>query len=396
MQKSINLLYIGNNRLPSEKADGLYVMKLCEAFAKQGTRATLLVPKRINLIHDDPFSYYGVQKNFAIRSVFSFDLLFLSKAPFVLMKLFFLLQALTFGIAAAFFARRWAAAAESGNVQKIIISHEPYSLFFLGFFLRFPVFVPVAFDLHIGVKQNFFWRRACKAVTHFFALTHGVAETLKTLGAQTQISISPDAVDLELFGQPCNRQDARKQLGLSQNMFLSVYTGHLYAWKGVDTMLGAAQFLPPDVILYCVGGTDAEITNYESQITKWGLRNVIMAGRKPHTEIPKWLCAADVLLLPNSGCEAISRLYTSPMKMFEYMAAGKPIVASRLPSIIEILNEANAELVESDNPRSFAEGILRLKNEPARAERLAEQAKKDVLQYSWEKKAENMLGVLCR
>lgn len=394
MQKSIDLLYIGNNRLPSEKADGLYVMKLCEAFAREGARVTLLAPRRINLIRDDPFLYYGVEKNFSIRSVPSLDLLFLSKVPLPLMKLFFLLQAATFGMAAAFFARRWAAAAASEYAQKIIISHEPYSLFFLGLG-KHPA-IPVAFDLHVGVKQNFFWRRAYKTATHFFALTRGVAETLKPLGAQMSVTISPDAVDLELFGRDCTRQDARSHLGLPQDAFLCVYTGHLYAWKGIDTVLGAAQFLPRDAMIYCVGGTDTEIANYRSQITKRGLRNVIIAGRKPHTEMPRWLCAADVLLLPNSGKEAISRLYTSPMKMFEYMAAGKPIVASRLQSITEILNDANAELVEPDNPHSLAEGILRLKNDPTRAGKLARQAQKDISQYSWEKKAESMLNALCR
>lgn len=393
MQKLVNLLYIGNNRLPSEKADGLYVMKLCEAFAQQGASVTLLVPKRVNPIREDPFSYYGVKKNFSIHFIPSLDLLFFSKAPLLLMKLFFLLQAFTFGVVAALFVRRWASGA-SGNAQKVAISHEPYTLFFLSFFSRVMGVMFVAFDLHVGAKQNFFWRRACKTVTDFFVLTRGVAETLKTIGVQAPVTISPDAVDLELFGQECARHNARSRLGLPLDAFLCVYTGHLYPWKGIDTVLDAAQFLPRDGIIYCVGGTDREIVNRKSQIAKRGLRNIIMAGRKPHIEMPQWLCAADVLLLPNSGAESISRLYTSPMKMFEYMASGKPIVASRLPSITEILNETNAELVEPDNSRALAEGIMRLKNDPRRAERFAKQAKHDVQKYSWKEKAENMLRAL--
>jgi glycosyltransferase involved in cell wall biosynthesis len=405
MQKSVDLLYIGNNRLPSEKADGLYVMKLCEAFAKEGARVTLLVPKRVNPLREDPFSYYGIKKNFSIRAVSSFDLLFFSSAPLPLMKLFFLIQAATFGIAAAFFAKQWVV---SGAGQKIIISHEPYSLFVLSFFARASGAAPIAFDLHVGAKQNFFWRRVCGVVTHFFVLTRGVAETLKIFGARVSVTISPDAVDLELFGRDCERHDARKRLGLPPNSFLCVYAGHLYAWKGINTILDAAQFIPQDVIIYCVGGTDQEITKHsssqifrrknlgwqESQITKQGSHNVIFAGRKPHTEVPRWLCAADVLLLPNSGKEAISRLYTSPMKMFEYMASGKPIVASRLPSLMEVLNDANAVLVDADNPRALANGIMQLKNDSAYATRLAGQAKKDVARYSWKEKARNMMNTL--
>lgn len=389
MQKPIDLLYIGNNRLPSEKADGLYVMKLCEAFAKEGVSVTLLVPKRINPILDDPFLYYGVKKNFSIRAVSSFDLLFFSKMPIPLMKLFFLLQAATFGISADFFAKQWIA---SGEERKIIISHEPYTLFFLSFFSRFSALVPVAFDLHIGAKQNFFWRHVCKAATHFFVLTAGVGETLKILGTRAPITISPDAVDLELFGRDCDKDAARRALNLPSLSYICVYAGHLYLWKGIDTILDSAQFLPSDVILYCVGGTDEDIARRKLQIAQRAIKNVIIVGRKPHQEISQWLCAADVLLLPNSGKEAISRLYTSPMKMFEYMASGKPVVASRLPSIIEILNETNAELVESDNPRALADGIVRLKNNLIRAEQIAKQAKKDVVRYSWEEKAKNMLN----
>lgn len=394
MQKSIELLYIGNNRLPSEKADGLYVMKLCEAFAKQGAEVTLLVPKRVNPIREDPFSYYGMQKNFVIRSVHSLDLLFLSKTPLPVMKSFFLLQAVTFGIAAAFFARRWIGTrtSASGNARKIIISHEPYTLFFLSLGKRLPF--PVAYDVHIGVKQNFFWRRVCKTTTDFFALTRGVAETLKSFGAQTPVTISPDAVDLKLFGQPCNQRDARQQLNLPQDPFLCAYTGHLYGWKGIGTLVDAAQFLPRDAMIYCVGGTDNDISKFQNLKIKNGWKNIVFVGRKPHTEMPHWLCAADILLLPNSGKEAISRLYTSPMKMFEYMAAGRAIVASRLPSITEILSDANAELVEPDNPRALADGIMRLKHEPIRAERLAKQARQDAAKYSWDAKAKTMLNAL--
>lgn len=388
MQKPLRILYVGNNRLPSEKADSLYVMKLCEAFAGQGVDVSLLAPRRVNQIARDPFAYYGVRRIFAIQKVFSLDFLFLSRAPFLFMKFFFLAQAVTFGFFAARFVRKWSAGKNGGAV----IVHEPYTLFFLSF-MRWTQ-NPIAYDLHIGAKKNFFWWRVLSVPTRFFVLTSFIRENIRSFGVSAPIAVSPDAVDLEVFGRPCEKKHARETLNLPADSFLCVYAGHLYAWKGIGTILDAAKLLPQDVLLYLVGGTDADISNLKFQILNLKITNITIVGRKPYAEIPLWLCAADVLLLPNSAREAISREYTSPMKMFEYMASNRPIVASRLPSLTEILNDENAELVEADNPGAFAEGILRLKNDSERWRRIAEQARKNVVSYTWDAKSKAMLSAI--
>ena len=101
--------------------------------------------------------------------------------------------------------------------------------------------------------------------------------------------------------------------------------------------------------------------------------------------------AADVLVLPNSGKEKISRIYTSPLKMFEYMAAGVPIVASDLPSIREVLSEKTAFLFEADDARDLAEKIeMVLENKEGAGER-ARKALKEVKKYNWEERAGKIL-----
>jgi glycosyltransferase involved in cell wall biosynthesis len=99
---------------------------------------------------------------------------------------------------------------------------------------------------------------------------------------------------------------------------------------------------------------------------------------------------ADVLILPNRP-SAISTDFTSPLKLFEYMASGRPIVASDLPSFREILRDGeNALLVEAGNPQALVAGITRIKDDPALAARLARQAAADVRDYTWPRRAERL------
>ena len=122
-----------------------------------------------------------------------------------------------------------------------------------------------------------------------------------------------------------------------------------------------------------------------------------MAGYRPPSEIPLWLKAADVLVLPNSAKKDISKFYTSPMKLFEYMASKRPIVASNLPSLREILNKENAILlVEPDNPEALAQGIKQAMEDRNLVQTITQNAYDDVQNYTWEKRAEKILKFICR
>jgi glycosyltransferase involved in cell wall biosynthesis len=104
--------------------------------------------------------------------------------------------------------------------------------------------------------------------------------------------------------------------------------------------------------------------------------------------IPLYLRAADVLVVPNTAKEDISRLYTSPMKLFEYMASGTPIVASDLPSIREIVDDSIVSFFAPDDPASLAETIGRVLYNYPEAEAKARLARERVKPYSWKRRAE--------
>ena len=193
---------------------------------------------------------------------------------------------------------------------------------------------------------------------------------------------------MEKFSIRLSQNELRQKLGLPQEKKIIVYTGHLYSWKGADVLAEASDYLSDDCLIIFVGGTETDIQNFRK---KYRSRKVLIVGHKDHAEIPMWLRAADVLVLPNSDKEDISKFFTSPLKLFEYMASGVPIVASDLPSIREILNEKNSVLVKSDDPEKLADGIMKVMEDEGKASSIAKQARKNAENYTWEKRARKIL-----
>jgi glycosyltransferase involved in cell wall biosynthesis len=113
--------------------------------------------------------------------------------------------------------------------------------------------------------------------------------------------------------------------------------------------------------------------------------------RVPNKEVPDWIRACDVVVLLLRPAFA-QKTGAMPLKLFEYMAAGVPIVAPDLPSIREILTHGkNAWLVEAGNPSALAEGITRMLSQPHMAKNISEQAQKDVKSYTWQGRAAAIL-----
>ena len=370
----MKLIYIANARIPTEKAHGIQIMKMCQAFADSG-EVELVVPRRLNPIKIEPFTYYGLARNFKIKQLPCLDLitpcrhighlgLWIESLTFF----FFVFHYIIFRKADVFYTR---------------------DKFFLPFIL---LKKNITFESHTFPKNYFLYSLFLKKLKGMVVITQKLKDLLIERGiSPDKILVAPDGVDLGEFDIKESKEECRQRLNLPQDKKIVLYTGHLYEWKGAQTLADASPYLPEDVAVCFVGGTEEDVQKFKIQNTKYKIR---VMGHRPHSEIPYWLRASDILVLPNSGKEDISKLWTSPMKMFEYMAARRPIVASDLPSLGEILNESNSVLVKPDSPEKLAEGIKKILDDPQLAQRISSQAFKEVQNYSWRGRTKKILEFL--
>ncbi len=170
------------------------------------------------------------------------------------------------------------------------------------------------------------------------------------------------------------------------------YIGQLYPWKGVDVLLEAMRYVS-GAELVIVGGLPPEpdLDRLKRLASKLSLEDrVRFRGFVPPPELPAERARADLFVIPLLD-STTARLFTSPLKLFEAMASGRPVVASDLPSIREVLtHEKNALLVPPGDARALAGAIERLLRERDLSRRLAARAFEDVKAYSWDRRAEGI------
>ncbi len=370
----MRFLYLANIRLPTEKAHGLQIMKTCEALAKQGIEIELVIPRRLNRFKDDPFAFYGVEKNFKITKVWCLDLISLK----IFGSVGFWIESWTFYLATRKYLRK-----------------ERNAIYYtrdlpLAYWLSKKV-SPVYYEIHtlpdkVSSKHKEAWQR-CKGL---IVISNGLKTELAKQGVpEEKILKARDAVDLNQFKKLTeSKEECREKIGVPNNQKIVVYTGHLYEWKGAGLLAETTNFLPSDVHVYLVGGTPKDIKRFRKIYRH---HNLHIIGWLPHQLMPYWHKAADVLVLPNSATKKIGSTYTSPLKLFEYMASGNHLVVADLPALHEILKNWPTIFFKPDDSKSLSEGIIRALNtaSPMKAPSL------NLLDdYTWDKRAQNILKFL--
>lgn len=178
-----------------------------------------------------------------------------------------------------------------------------------------------------------------------------------------RLKVVPDAYDEETF-RPIPRESARQELGIPSSVFLVAYTGLTFAHRNVDLMVRAAALLSdiPDLMLAIVGGRQAERAELQQLAQQLRLRDsqVIFPGQLAPHQTALWMAAADVLVL----CGLISPRASSPLKLFEYLAMGRPIVAVDVPAVREVLNHENALFFAEGDVAALANALRDLQGTP--------------------------------
>lgn len=387
----MKIFYIATSVIPAGKANSYQVMKMCEAFVRLGIDVELVVPMRFGGVAEkrDPFEYYGVSEKFRIKKIFSLDLIPYEK---YIGHIGFWIQNITFSFLALiylFFKK-----------ADIIYSRDRFTLLFLCLFKK-----NLAYEVHsLPPKFRFYERFLYRKVKFIIAITSQMEKILvkESIIGENKILITPDAVDLEIFNKVHKSKDElRHELNLPQDKKLVSYVGSLYTKgkeKGIGDMLRALKILTENeknLTMMFVGGNEQEIAGYRKEAEQMQLKdeNLIFIKRVPFIEVPKYEKASDILIIPFPQQKHYA-YYASPLKLFEYMASNRPIIASDLPSIREILNESNSILVEPDNPEAMAIGIKKALNDSVLSEKISNQAFQDVQKYTWDNRAKKILDFI--
>lgn len=383
-----HLLYVANARIPGPRAHAIQIVRTCDALARAGVDVALWIPRRRGTGPAAPTAeqlrdFYGVCQPFPIRRLSSIDVI--DTVPPPLQYLPFLLQSATFTLSVH---RRM----QAERFDRVFI-RDPHTLFFLAR-LRPDVIPKIAFEAHGLPRSRHAQRRLAAAlakVGSVIALNARLAAEYATLGVPPEriTAIAAAAAG----GEPLpDRSQARRRLALGDDDRVACYTGTLTSDKGAGTLIDAARSLGAEWRVVLVGGDRRELAWARARAN--GCRRIVLPGRVLPREVPEFLAAADVLVVPNSAGNPATGLWASPMKLFEYYRANRPIVLSDVPALrmaVDELAPADRRFVwvVPDDARALARGIA-----DAFQKRHVVEPVSDSDEDGWLRRAERLLEAL--
>ncbi len=247
----------------------------------------------------------------------------------------------------------------------------------------------------LGLLERF-ERVNLRAAARIFVVSEVEQRNLLKAGISGEkIVVNPNGVDAEHFRPQIGGEHVRRELGIEDDETLVGFVGSFGPWHGVLVLAEAIKLMPEDArVRFLLVGSGVLREEVEKNLRAGGAwSRVIFTGSVAHERVPSLLDACDVLASPHVPLADGSEFFGSPTKLFEYMAMGKGIVASRLGQIGDVLaDEETALLVEPGNAQELSAAIVRLTGSRSLRERLGAAARKEaVARHTWEHNARRVL-----
>jgi glycosyltransferase involved in cell wall biosynthesis len=365
---------VSTSRVPSSTANSIELLKVCHALAQEGAEVRLWVPGTSSTEWEKLARYYGLS--------LPFEITWLRSNP-ILKRYDFTWQALRQ-------ARAWGA--------QMLYTWLPQAAFYAQ-----RTGLPTALEVHnfptgqLGpwLLRSFAHSRGKKCILPITQALFNRLESDWGLRARPEeVQIAPMGTDLEQYAHLPEAPSARQMLNLPEKITAG-YSGHFYAGRGMDLLLGLAQGFPQVSFLW-VGGRPEDVETWRTKLSQAGIQNIILTGFVENARLPLYQAAADVLLMPyeraiagSSGGNTAD--ICSPMKMFDYLATGRAILTSDLPVFHEVLNENNAVFAPPQNLPAWITAMQILIGDASLRQRLGEQARQDAVQYTWRARAKRVI-----
>jgi glycosyltransferase involved in cell wall biosynthesis len=366
---------IAASEVPSRKANSIRVMKVCQAFRNLGHEVVLWLPgEEPQVSWHGLAAHYGLTEWFEIRWLRSWNIL----------------RRYDFALRAVLEARSWGAEImyawplQSASLASILGS-------------------PTLFEVH-DKPRGFFGPTLFRMMLRGRGLSRllPISESLlRWLEEEYELSrfrceslVIRSGVDLERYRNLPEAREARRKLGYQDELTVG-YTGHLYPGRGIELLFELAKRNPGTQFLW-VGGTQQAVKIWRAKLKQAGLDNVLLPGFITQDELPIYQAAADILVMPYEKTITVSsgantEKFASPMKVFEYMAAGRAILSSDLPVLREVLNEKIARFAPPEDVETWDRELRRLIKDENLRKQIGEAGRIEAAQYSWDARARRAL-----
>jgi len=383
MAQKMKIAYCTNVRLPSERAHGHQIAEVADALIALGHSVTVFAPFRKNIVTQSYHDYYGAHEKVQMQHIGSFDPIASPLLPGVL-GLFFL---------------NW-------RLRRFYTTLRGFDVLYTRAEALLPALIktgiPTILELHQTPKRNqaAFVRR-CNQCALVACLTTEMRKVLRSWGVdETRMIVAGDAVTLERFNILPSKEEARSHLKIHTDRPVIGYIGRLKTLgqnKGVEELLLATSRLKTiqPIHLLIVGGPETDQHEYEKMAAALALTpdDVRFTGALPADQVPTALIACDILAMPFPDYPHY-RTNMSPLKMFEYMAASRPIITSDLPTIRDVLSEETAFFCQPGDTASLTQSIQEVLADSTIAEKKAAAARTLVEEHTWEKRMDRILTSL--